>query len=420
MSGSTVRALTLPPASTAAREARRAVRDAVTKSGAADLAEAAELVTSELVTNAVVHAGTHVRLLITAEAKAVRVEVGDASPHLPIRRSWSQMAGTGRGLAIVEDQTDRWGASRVDAGKVVWFEIGEPTGPAPREAVAASPTGDTVITTLLNVPLLMHWAWQEHASALLREYLLYALEDEPQAVEEHARASDALRILEEQILKPQLPIDPAALIASSVEPDTTAEHLELVVPAAAVAHFEVLDHVLTRAVRAAEAGHLLGPPTQPEIVEMRQWLCGQVLSQSDGGRPVPWAVRTDLRSPSTSSSPSAEIAREVERLDVPALVANDAGVIMAVSSGLVELLRYQDASSLLGRRIVVVIPPRFHQAHIAGTTLHATNGRDVLLNQWVVVPAVRADGSEVTVELRVETQRANDAHHFVAQFRVHH
>jgi hypothetical protein len=50
--------------------------------------------------------------------------------------------------------------------------------------------------------------------------------------------------------------------------------------------------------------------------------------------------------------------------------------------------------------------------------LHATNGRDVLLSQWVVVPAVRADGSELTVELLVEARRADDAHHFVAQFRV--
>ena len=70
-----------------------------------------------------VHAGTQVRLRISAEAGAVRVEVGDLSPHLPVPRSWGRTASTGRGLVIVDDQTDRWGAVQIDGGKVVWFEI---------------------------------------------------------------------------------------------------------------------------------------------------------------------------------------------------------------------------------------------------------------------------------------------------------
>lgn len=418
MSGSTVRVLTLQPASTAVREARHAVRDAVTESGPSELVDAALLATSELVTNAVVHAGTPVGLRITTEDAAVRVEVRDASPHLPVRRSRTHTAGTGRGLIIVDDQADRWGAVRVGDGKVVWFEIGQLSRPTPRGPGTPGPAVDPVVITLLRVPLLMHWAWQEHASSLLREYLLYALEDEPHALEEHARASDALRLLEEQIPAPRLPSDPAALIASSVEPDVTADQVELVVPAAAVPHFAVLDRLLTRAVRAAEAGHLLGPSTQPEIAEMREWLCGQVLSQSSGDLPVPWAVRTDLRSALASDLLSVGVDRDMDRLDVPALMANEAGLIVGVSSKLVELLRYDDASGLLGRRIVVVIPPRFHQAHIAGTTLHATNGRDVLLDRWIVVPALRADGTELTVELRVESRRSDDEHHFVAEFRA--
>lgn len=417
--GSLVRVLTLPPASTTVGEARRAVRDTVARAGAADLAEAAQLVTSELVTNAVVHAGSQVTLRITAEADAVRVEVGDASSHLPVRRSWGQAAGTGRGLVIVEDQADRWGAARVGDGKVVWFEIGCPSVPPLEENAPASPVADTVITTLLNVPLLMHWAWQEHAAALLREYLLYVLDGEPQALEEHALASEALRLLEEQIPHPRLPVDPAVLIASCVEPGVTADRVDLVVPVAAVSRFAVLDRLLTRAVEVAKAGHLLGPPTQPEVAEMRQWLCSQVLSQSDGGAPVPWVVDTRLRVSFGGSLQAAEVQREVDRHDVPVLVANDACVVIAVTHSLVDLLGYDDASALLGARVVAVIPPRFHQAHIAGTTLHATNGRDVLLHQWVRVPALRADGTEVDVDLRVTTRSvSDDARVFVAEFRV--
>jgi anti-sigma regulatory factor (Ser/Thr protein kinase) len=95
VSGSVVTVVSLPPASTVVREARLAVRHALTKVGASDLVDAAELATSELVTNAVVHAGSQVTLRITAEARAVRVEVGDTSRHLPVRRSWGAAAATG-------------------------------------------------------------------------------------------------------------------------------------------------------------------------------------------------------------------------------------------------------------------------------------------------------------------------------------
>ena len=419
VSTTTVRELTFEPASTTAREARRAVRKAVTESGAPDMAEAAELVTSELVTNAVVHAGTQVSVRITTEATAVRVEVGDSSPHLPVPRSWGRTAGTGRGLMIVDDQTDRWGTVRTDGGKVVWFEIGRPSGPSPVDHSDGRPAPETAIVTLRNVPLLMHWAWQEHAAALLREYLLFAIEHEPEALEEHARASDALRLLETQIPKPHLPTDPAALMASSVDPEVSADRVRLVVPVAAVPHFAVLDRLLTQAVRAARAGHLLGPATQPEIIEMREWLCGQVSAQAQGGDPVPWAARTDVRALHVRDSTPTRIQRELAASEVPTLVTNDASVIVAVTPSLVHLLGYDDAAALLGRRLLVVIPARLHQAHIAGTTLHATNGRDVLLNRWVTVPAVRADGTEIEVELNVTTRRVHDDMQvFVAEFKV--
>ena len=43
---------------------------------------------------------------------------------------------------------------------------------------------------LLEAPLLMHLAWQEHASALLREHLLHVMEHDPDAMARHAQASE--------------------------------------------------------------------------------------------------------------------------------------------------------------------------------------------------------------------------------------
>ena len=73
-----------------------------------------------------------------------------------------------------------------------------------------------------------------------------------------------------------------------------------------------------------------------------------------------------------SDSAQTGIQREFAALEVPALVTNEASVIVAVTPNLVDILGYDDASALLGRRLLVVVPARFHQAYIAGTTLHAT------------------------------------------------
>ena len=411
--------LTLPPEPATVGRARRAVRQALNGTANVDLVYAAELVTSELVTNAVVHACTEVHLHITAEAEAIRVEIEDGSVHLPVRRTWTETAGTGRGLLIVEEHVDRWNAARTEHGKVVWFEIGEPTTPFSRHAPGVEPLQDPVEITLLDAPLLMHWAWQEHATTLLREFLLYSLDDDPQALDHHAAASDALSILREQLPTPQLPSEPGALMASSVEPAVTADKATLLVPAASVRSFEIVDDLLSRAVRAAQEGRLLGPPTQPEISEMRQWMCGEIAGQVRGAEPTPWRAATDVRVALDPGAPQTSAARELARSDEPLIATDEASVIVAVTPPVVAFLGYDDESELLGRRILVVVPTRFHQAHIAGTTLHVTNGRDALLGIWIDVPIVRADGSEVVVGLSVAPQRIENGHNlFVAHVRL--
>jgi PAS domain S-box-containing protein len=405
----------------AAGRARRAVREALETAGAAQLRDVAELVVSELVTNAVVHAGTQMLVRITAEPTAVRVEIGDGSHHLPVRRRWAETAGTGRGLRIVDEHVDRWGADLTDGGKVVWFEIGRPTtGPVSNEPSGrASPSvPESVAVTLLAVPLLMHWAWQEHAATLLREYLLYALEREGGALEDHAAASSALSVLEEQLPTPRLPTQPDALMASAIEPAVTAAHVTLKLDASVLRHFSVLDDLLVRAVAAAEDGRLLSPPTQPEMAEMRAWLCREVARQAEAREPEPWRPRTDVREPLDTGSSSIRGYRARPGEEEPGIVTDDRSVIVAVSPRVVELLGYAGEADLVGRRILVVVPARFHQAHVAGTTLHVTNGRDVLLDRWLTVPVVRADGTEVPVELHVESRLLDGGSRaFVARLR---
>jgi anti-sigma regulatory factor (Ser/Thr protein kinase) len=81
------------------------------------------LLTSELVTNAILHARTPLRLTARAEAGQVVVQVYDTVPAPPRRRSYRSDAGTGRGMHLVEALADRWGVDQTSGGKCVWFSV---------------------------------------------------------------------------------------------------------------------------------------------------------------------------------------------------------------------------------------------------------------------------------------------------------
>jgi hypothetical protein len=261
----------------------------------------------------------------------------------------------------------------------------------------------SVEVQLLHMPLLMHAAWQEHAAALLRELLLVRLDEDLDVLEHHAAASDALSVLFEQVPAPELLDDPAAIMASATDPHVSVERLDLAVPEPSTAHFEVLDTMLDEAVLLAERGELLSPASQPEIQAMRQWLCRQVREQARGAAPHAWA------SPLVPAGPRGEGALDlvwdpavVADSDLAQVAADDTNLILAVSRSAATLLRYSDPADLVGQRLLSMIPARYHQAHIAGFTLHLVNGRSPLLGKRVLVPVVCGDGSERRLELLIE------------------
>ncbi|HVE62617.1 MAG TPA: ATP-binding protein [Mycobacteriales bacterium] len=90
------------------------------------------LLVSELVTNAILHAASAVRLALIAEQDAVRLEVHDDLATRPAARPVSEGTAGGRGLHIVEAVTSKWGVRRHGAGKCIWAEVPvrQPGGPA--------------------------------------------------------------------------------------------------------------------------------------------------------------------------------------------------------------------------------------------------------------------------------------------------
>jgi anti-sigma regulatory factor (Ser/Thr protein kinase) len=116
---------TVLPATTASPGvARRFVGAALRRWGAGpDAVESAQLLVSELVTNAVVHAGSAVRLTVILRDSRIRVEVTDHDDALPRMRPLEMDSPGGRGLGIVDGLADAWGSDSRRDGKAVWFEL---------------------------------------------------------------------------------------------------------------------------------------------------------------------------------------------------------------------------------------------------------------------------------------------------------
>jgi anti-sigma regulatory factor (Ser/Thr protein kinase) len=118
-----VASLHLSPDYSAAARARHFVADTMRAWGCDDAIPDAELLVSELVTNAVLHARSATLLTIERDGATLRFSVCDSSPTRPRLRDYGPEAVTGRGLLLVDRIARRWGVDADGEGKCVWFEV---------------------------------------------------------------------------------------------------------------------------------------------------------------------------------------------------------------------------------------------------------------------------------------------------------
>ena len=117
--------LRLWPRPASCRDARRAVRAYCVECTIESLADDAELLTSELVTNAIAHTGTMITLVAacTNGQLVVSVRDDDIGGRNLVAAAAEATAESGRGLELVATIAGTWGMTPHADGKSVWFRL---------------------------------------------------------------------------------------------------------------------------------------------------------------------------------------------------------------------------------------------------------------------------------------------------------
>lgn len=295
-------ALTLGADPRAPQEARRWVASVCEELGRDDLVECAELGVSELVTNALLHAGAPIHVRVRGTAEHPRVEVSDSShepPTLspdPETEADELMSTFGRGLRIVARCSIAWGAAIEPEGKVVWFEptVSPHHDTAPEGALfdlselglaLSDPEAGQMAPILFeNVPVDPLLTLRRHYRELRREVRLLSLAHE----EDYPLAKTLTDVFAgfDQAYPNEITHQVSAAVASGA--DTV--DLDLKLDPTRVAMFEQMLTLLELADEFCRGQRLLSLARSPEQVAFQEWFLGEFVRQAHGEQPRPWTT----------------------------------------------------------------------------------------------------------------------------------
>jgi anti-sigma regulatory factor (Ser/Thr protein kinase) len=287
---------------TARRSAGRALRRAACDE---DLLRDALLCLSELVTNAVLHAGGPLCVEVRTTTDTVRLEVVDRMPPSgPGLRSVAEARAallaegvpgeaereTGRGLAIVSQLSRAWGVLAEDVegapGKRVWVELGGPARSG-REAGAspAAPPPTGAEGALIDVPIRLFLASEAHLEALLREMQLraaaWAARDDRlmKGLANALRRNAAARATSLEEARRQIDAGNTVMTVrfpiSHTTPADAQEFLDVVDLSETLTRREVVDD----------------DEPAVEVRHFRRWYVAELTHQAEGGAPRPCPFR---------------------------------------------------------------------------------------------------------------------------------
>lgn len=284
---------------------RHSVGEWVRGWGLEALAEDVELVASELTTNAILHAGGSVDVVVERRCGGVRV-VHDRRPDVvpspavppPLRsggddeldrlaRSLLESTTTGRGLMLVEAFSDTWGVDVGGSTKGVWAEVGtgRPAATGTRDPASTTEGDGRVTVQLRDVPVRLVLLSSANLDDLVREL---------QTTEFDAVAPAELALLGEHLARStsaqREPLRAAARAALEEREHTL--DVDIAVPPGQVAVLRRFVGLTAQVEAFCRAGVLLSGPPTPEVTAFRCWYVEEVTRQVGGhaASPCPFSA----------------------------------------------------------------------------------------------------------------------------------
>jgi GAF domain-containing protein/anti-sigma regulatory factor (Ser/Thr protein kinase) len=271
----------------------------------AEVSGSAVLLTSELVTNAVLHAATPMCVTLHILTDRIRIDVADGNPAFPSIKDYGQDAATGRGLTLFNTLASNWGVQAVDGGKIVWFEIPVDYAVQPTQVSDGSfrfdLTGITrsgllgdgdaspeVSVRLLGIPVMLLQKSSEEYEALFRELRL--MKERSDTAPGAPALPERLAALVSEIGTRFNGLGPGMDEMWQQAVDNKIQYFDwtLDLPQSAVVACEFYDAMLDEADEFGLSQRLLTLPASPTSVAVRRWFLSELIGQLHGKAPAAW------------------------------------------------------------------------------------------------------------------------------------
>jgi len=277
-----------------------------------DLADAAILGVSELVTNAVLHVRSSIVVRLVDVDTRIRIEVYDHAPRPTDGQPAVHPLGSnddstiGRGLQIVDSISHAWGVSYEHLGKCVWFNPA-PDASAELYGALGAPTvqtldgfggrqgldGSDVTVTLIDMPVRLVSHYRTKFFDLRRELALVALGSDRTDTVAHrithlAEQMETLRA-EQGLWTTQ--------IERAFRAGLDRATIVFEVPRYMLTEIQEFQRLLDDADEFARDAQLLALAAGRQERELRAWYLGEIIAQLQGSSPIPWSGGFEIDDP---------------------------------------------------------------------------------------------------------------------------
>ena len=324
--------------------------------GYGELVGEAELVVSELVTNALLYGGGCTGLEAVATSSGVRLEVADRSHIPPVLGRATDSSMTGRGLRLVASIACGWGVRQTEGGKVVWAELSDDATDDRRAADAFSEDDllalwdddqsefvqqeSRVHVVLGEVPTTLLLDAKAHVDNLIREFTLVAAGAQSGvSAKVPPHLTELIETVGHRFAEARLSIKHQALEAARRGDSHT--DLELNLPIGAAAAGEDYLRALDESDAYCRAVRLLTLETPPQHRVFRHWYVEEIVRQvraaaAGAPPPAPKSFEQRLLEEVGNVAAAARAADRAARLYAVAGALGAAGTPEAVSLAVLQ------------------------------------------------------------------------------------